>query len=913
MKHFLLSVIALTLGATSASAQTFSGATNAVATAVPHTTVPFAIDDAGTKLPDITWGFDLAWLSEDNVKRGTLFTGSDMVGIMRLSFQTTDAVNDDLELSSSQKSTLNKRISIAKKYAPDAGVNLNSDQEAGVIDWYHVYGSQNQVNTFAPRWAALIAATKKYVEARGLTVVSVSPFNEPDYGEGQTWGWHQGSKAEMLAICKLLREDAAYASDFANVKLCGGNTLNNDYALPWYNYCKRYLDEGNTHQLAGSFDTFAKFYQTVQSEGKVGVGDELHNIMECMVGSEYGMTKCIWWGTAEHTRSQFMKATRGTRLGYAENRDRWTAASVYRHTDGSVQGFGGTSERQAYETTYRFVATDHDVFYDGHGPMREYLMTLPGGTGYQNGQINAEGLVNIQGGEDIMPPLPTEPASYRIVNRLSGHQLAPSGYSVSNGTNLTQLKYVTNLAQQWVISPVGNTFGHDFSYYRIANAKDESFYPDVRDWSLSDGADIILYAGSFGNNEQWFFEYAGDGWFYIRSRQSAMYLQTMPGTEAQMKVSGRKVNQGVFSGGYNQQWRLVPADVKYDAVSPATPAALTATPLPAGVSLTWTAPSDRDLLGYTIQRSDDGGASWHVINRYVNATAYVDNTACDAIDYRYRVLAQDKSLNLSEPTEVVSATPSGEPACIMYLACDSLQDASGAGNHSAIYGDTETVEGHEGQALALNGKDHFLQLPATIANSRQLTFAAWIYIRSTSSWQRIFDFGTDTDHYVFLCPRPSSVNRMRLAIKNGGSEQYIESNTTHRINQWMHVAATFSDEAITLYLNGTPVATSTSITERAADFRPLFNYIGRSQFTADPMLKADIDEVRIYNYALTDAQVEELYNKVDGVRALSTVSSSSVDVFDLDGRRLMHAVDPAETSVLKRGIYVIGGRKVVVK
>ena len=246
---------------------------------------------------------------------------------------------------------LNQRIRIVKKYVPQAGINLNSDQMDGnseqVTSWYRSSNSSTQ----ATRWAELIALTKAYVETNGLTVVSVSPFNEPDYT-----AWHQGSKADMLAICRKLREDETYKNDFANVKLCGGNTLNNDRAWEWYDYSKRYLDEGNTHQLAGSFDNFASFYEGVRADGKVGVGDELHNILECMVGSEYGMTKGIWWGTAEHTRSQFMKATRGTRMGYAENRDKWTAASVYRHTDGSVQGFGGTSERQAYETVYRFAA-----------------------------------------------------------------------------------------------------------------------------------------------------------------------------------------------------------------------------------------------------------------------------------------------------------------------------------------------------------------------------------------------------------------------------------------------------------------------------------------------------------------------------------------------------------------------------
>ena len=75
----------------------------------------------------------------------------------------------------------------------------------------------------------------------------------------------------------------------------GGNTLNCDEALPWYNALKDYLDEGNTHQLAGSFDNYALFFQTVKNDGKVVTADELHNVGEAIVGVEYGMENGIWW------------------------------------------------------------------------------------------------------------------------------------------------------------------------------------------------------------------------------------------------------------------------------------------------------------------------------------------------------------------------------------------------------------------------------------------------------------------------------------------------------------------------------------------------------------------------------------------------------------------------------------------
>lgn len=917
-RHMLLT-IALLLWSHASDAQVISGASSAKASAVPHVSVPYLIDGEGTKLPDIVWGLDLAWISEGNIRRGVNFAGADMIDIVRLSFQTTDPVGDDLKLSARQQSKLNERVNLAKKYAPQATINLNSDQEAGVDEWYHVYGSQNKVNTFAPRWAALIAATKKYVEDSGLKVVSVSPFNEPDYGEGQTWGWQQGSKAEMLEICRLLRQDAKYKEAFENVLLCGGNTLNNDYALPWYNYCKTYLDEGNTHQLAGSFDNFAKFFKQVVADGKTGVDDELHNTMEAMVGSEYGMTKGIWWGTCAHTRSQFMKASRGRRLGYAEHRANWTAASVYRHTDGSVQAFVGASERQATETTYRYVALDHDVFYNGVGPTREYILTIPGGTDYKENQPNAETLVNIQGGDDIMPALPTAPTKYKIINRHSGMAMSTDANNATSGAQLSQQTPVrTNKAQHWTISPVDSRSGGDFCPYIINNVQSPRLMPDVLNWTLEDGGSIVLWAGDGGDNEKWIFEYAGDGWFYIRSQHSGLYLQIQPDTPEKMKLAKRLIVQGTFTGEASQQWRLLPENTAYNAVAPGQPTELTATPQAASVALAWTAPADADLKSYTIQRSDDGGSTWHVINKDIEGNAYVDNTACESKEYQYRVRAMDKSLNLSEPSAIAKAQPTGEPSLVMYLTADAdLSDATVNGNHAALFGDLTMQEGHAAQAITLDGTNNFIQLPATIANSRDLTLATWIYWEGGNSWQRIFDFGNDTDHYMFLSPKPSSSNRLRLAIKNRGSEEVLNATTTHKAKQWIHVAVTFSADAVTLYLNGEPAGSSTSIAARPADFKPVLNYVGRSQFTADPMLNAAIDDVRIYNYALSADEIAALYSFTDGIHDINSQTTNKLQptnmLYDLGGRQISTGAHSTSNASLPQGIYILNGRKIKVK
>ncbi len=815
MTHRNLLTLALVAVTTTLAAQVPSAAIDSIPTTVPHTTVPYSIDDQGQKLPDIQWGLDLAWLWDQNVIRGINHAGVDLIDIIRLSFQTTNTEALNGNLTSAQKQTLDERIKIAKK-APNATINLNSDQMDGTLEQVTQYYRSTNSSTQATRWSELIYLTKKYVENKGLKVTSVSPFNEPDYTS-----WHQGSKADFLAICKKLREDATYSAEFADVKLCGGNTLNNDRALEWYNYCKKYLDEGNTHQLAGSFDNFVKFYQQVAKDGKVGVADELHNTMEAMVASEYGLGKAIWWGTCAYTRSQFMRASRGTRMGYAENRSNWTAASVYRHPSGYVQGFGGTSERQATETTFRFAATDHDVFYNGHGPTREYLMTLPGGTGYQQGQTNGETLVNIQGGDDIMPALPLQATTVRIVSRVSGLMLAPPNNSPTSGANICQVKAAAgNAGQQWVVSPLdprAEGVDGDFAYYRIANAKNTNLRLSSDRWSITNGDNVFIAGGDYAINHNWTIEYASDGWFYMRNCQSGLYLQVAPAaSEATMRNANRNVNMGTFTGKANQQWRLLPPDVKYDTNAPAAPTTLTAHAKTASVQLSWQAPADDDVADYTILRSTDQ-TDWHVINQGIATTAYIDNTTLPQQTYYYRVRARDKALNLSEPSAAISAAPTGESSCILHVACDSLRDSTPNANHAAVAGTPTAVEGHIGQALKLDGSKQFLQLPPTVACSRDITIAGWFYWAGGNTWQRLFDFGLDTDHYIFITPHNGNNSRLRLAIKNGSTEKYIDASQRLPSDGWHHVAATFGSDAIRLYLDGQQVAASTTIADRPAD------------------------------------------------------------------------------------------------
>jgi hypothetical protein len=805
-----------------------SASDNLIAFPFADRTLSFSVSDSGVYKP-ITWGLDLAWLSESNIRRGIAFMGKDRVDIVRSSFMPTDPLNNG-KLQGQALTNTNLRLSIIQKWLPEnTKVVLNSDHPS-----VHSYYKGNAQN-----WAALIDVTTRMHQEAGRDVVTVSPFNEPDYS-----ATGQGNIQDFYNIAVQLRKN----SRFDSIRISGGNTLNCDQALPWYNYLKSQLDEGNTHQLAGSFDNYANFYKAVRANGDHATNDELHNVMEAMVGVEYGLQTGIWWGTAELARGEFVKASDGKRLAYAEHRPNWTAASVYRNLEGKVQAFVGSSERQAASTSYRFVSKERDVYYDGHGPQREYLVEIPGGTGYQQGQTNAENVVNITWGDDIQPVIN---GKYILVNRKSGKVMEVTGGSASAGANVRQATNIDATYQQWTVTPVDARIGGDFSYFTI-KAVNSGKAIDVYNWSLDNGGNIAIWDDTKGANQQWYLEYAEDGWFYVRSRHSALCLDVLNASTA----NGANIVQWEKNGKINQQWRLIPAGTPVEFDAPSAPNNLVATANAESVRLDWSANAEKDFAGYTIFRSDLEGGPYNTIARNVTSNSFVDNTCTIEGQYFYKIKAVDKSLNSSAFSEVARATTSGEKALVAHFQFNgNTLDSSINLNHAATFGKITYVEGiADSLAIALNGKDSFIQLPATLANHNEITVATWVFWNGGTPWQRIFDFGNSESEYMNLTPQ------MRFAIKNGGTEQRLDASALPE-GEWTHVAVTLGTSGARIYKNGELVNESTNVTIRPIDFKPILNYIGRAQTTV-PFLNGLVDDFRIYNYELSAEEITELFSNV---------------------------------------------------
>lgn len=820
----LLTLFTLGSGLSSLSAQTVVVTDQVSAQPTTDRIVPFRLSEQGMVRP-VEWGLDTAWEDEGNMRRGTAFM--EQVDLVRVSFRPTDPIVDG-DLGADQKEHIQKRLKLLTFTNPDAKLTINSDHPK--ID--PSYKGNAQV------WAQMMDLHTRYFQEGGRKVVSVAPFNEPDYVYTG-----QGTREDFYNIANELKKNPL----FDNIRICGGNTLNCDEALPWYNFLKDRLDEGNTHQLAGGFDGYAGFFEAVRKDGKHATADEMHNVMEAMVGLEYGLQTGIWWGSAEYARGEFCKTSRGERLAYAEHRPNWTAASVYRAPDGKVQAFGGVSERQATTTSYRFLSKEKDVFFDGYGPQREFVLEMPGGTGYgTEDQKNAERVVNITWGEDVQPAVN---GLYVLVNRESQRAIEIANGSTQAGANVKTGKYSNSKTyQQWYVRPVSDRIGGDFSYFYITSYSSGMSF-DVWNWSMEDGGNIAIYGVGNGSNQQWVLEYAADGWFYIRSRHSALYLEEV----------SYNVQQGLKDGSAQQQWRLIPAPVASIELKDLTiPTGLTAEGQSASVLLKWN--KQADATGYTVLRSETSGSAYEIIARDVKETSFVDHKTLTGKTYYYTVKANDNCLNSSPKSQEVSAVTTGVHALVAHYAFDEdLTDGTENLNHGASLKKMSFTDGKQNKAVRLDGSTSFVQLPTNIANHQNLTVATWVKWDGGVDWQRVFDFGNGEDQYMFLT-YSSNIQSLRFAMKDGDEEQSLETvlPSPIRVDNWVHLAITIGDTETRIYVNGELAVSSGDITIRPVDIKPCLNYIGRSQFAGDPMFKGSIDDFCVYNYELSGEEIQKV-------------------------------------------------------
>lgn len=869
MKKLLTTLLASCM-LISATAQSVTTASSSMTASPWAVRVPYDISEEGTKY-DFTFGMG-GWSWDFFAYQQRNHCGKENLGIARVCF-TGRYDASYTELTEKQKANMDGELNNivqtgVKSIFLLCGIGNVGDQQGdapGTPTWSTTQ-RENYVND--------IVRAVEYIQGKGYEIFAVAPFNEPDFEKTYT-----GNASNFNAVAAIMKSKLP-----TGMKIFGPSTLNSSEASSWYSTVKGNIDYANTHQLAGTkFTDYTGFWDQAYKDGKLPVADEMHNVMEAMVCINHGGVAGTWWGWEGITRGEYIRMIKGgTQLAYKEQPDKWMVASVNKYPDnGRVEAFIGTSERQAVASNFTFVSRDRLAYYDGHGPAYDYTEEVPGGASgsYQNGQTNAERLININTGENV----PIEPVNgkYKIVNKATGKVLSLEGGNASARGNVYQWTDGGLANQVWDVYPIDKTTVADYSYVVIRNANISTInlYLDAQAWAMDNGANVSVWSDSDALNcppnawQRWHLRYVGDGYYNIINHNTGLFLDVNNGDMA----DGTNVMEWEGNGGDNQLWKFVPAEHAVDATAPTTPTGLVATSQSGAVKLTWAANVDEDIFGYMVYRYNAAVGIWECIGRKVQGTAFLDNTCRKGQTLRYRIRALDKAYNLSEPSAEVETKTASDNALVAQWIGQSIKDNTPNKMHAAANGVVYTSDGGH-TAFSFDGTDDYLKLPYHAGDMQEMTFAAWVKGGSTTAWQRIFDFGNGEDEYLFLTPTNGSA--MRFEIKKDGVTQGLNATTTLGTGTWKHVAVTIGANEVAIYINGAKNASTTGITLRPSDIEPIMSYLGRSQFDADPAFKGMMSDVRLYNYALSAEEVKNISSEIVSVDGLDVTAERIPSIAD---------------------------------
>ncbi len=204
---------------------------------------------------------------------------------------------------------------------------------------------------------------------------------------------------------------------------------------------------------------------------------------------------------------------------------------------------------------------------------------------------------------------------------------------------------------------------------------------------------------------------------------------------------------------------------------------------------------------------------------------------------------------------------------------ETVEDLTGDEHTGTVEG-AEWARGRYGSSLKFDGED-MVTIPASedLNLTEEFTLEAWIKPETEDEYGHLFvkeDAAEEQTAYVI------SKHESRLLARLGipGVEEESPSETLE-LGSWQHVAATYDGDRVRLYVNGELVGDAPVAEVLSTD--GALRIGGGDLWWSDEGFKGRIDEVRIYNRALSAGEVQS-----DSASPIQTPQQGPIAAYSFD-------------------------------
>ena len=198
---------------------------------------------------------------------------------------------------------------------------------------------------------------------------------------------------------------------------------------------------------------------------------------------------------------------------------------------------------------------------------------------------------------------------------------------------------------------------------------------------------------------------------------------------------------------------------------------------------------------------------------------------------------------------------------------DDANDSVGSNHGTMMNGAQIITDLQRGQVLSLDGEDDFVSLSECAITTTEFTLAAWanhlypgtgLYNANAVFHQRTDSVG-DNQSAVNLITEYNGLAYTTIRSSNGTRQFFTYPRKEY--GQWHHYAITVSSEYFVFYIDGLEVNRTENLQEGSYDVDIDYVDIGRRRYEGlnRGFFNGLIDDVRIYNLALTVEEVNQLY------------------------------------------------------
>lgn len=191
----------------------------------------------------------------------------------------------------------------------------------------------------------------------------------------------------------------------------------------------------------------------------------------------------------------------------------------------------------------------------------------------------------------------------------------------------------------------------------------------------------------------------------------------------------------------------------------------------------------------------------------------------------------------------------------------TVADSVGGSSWNGTLNGTATLDGSQ---LVLDGNGSYLLLPAGIISGYSaLSIETWASFGANGNWVRLWDFGDQNasgagNSSIYFTPHNNAGGLQMTIFNPGGSTDVALSTNLDNVSN-IQIVGVYTDQHMDLYFNGALVGQNLSVNPPVTTDVDVNSFIGKSMFNADPYLTGSVDEFRIYEGALSAAEVASHY------------------------------------------------------